>query len=252
MPVSQDISSILNDWAYDPDDLQARIIDGEDGRKKLQMRIDLGLIQMELSGRPDGLQPEGDESLLDALETRALELGPDETLDLDTDTCEALMREGIQYYHRYLALFRLSRYDLVARDTSRNLRLFAFVVKHARRRADKLRFDQYRPYVLMMRARALGSLALDDGDHPGALERVDEAIAGIRGFLTEYEQSEDEIDSSELSFLLRWRKQIELERPVGPVERLEQQLALAIAREEFEDAARIRDQLKNLRSVAES
>ena len=41
------------------------------------------------------------------------------------------MREGVQYYHRYLAAFHLQRYDLVARDTARNLRLFAFVVKHA-------------------------------------------------------------------------------------------------------------------------
>ena len=41
------------------------------------------------------------------------------------------MREGVQYYHRYLAAFHLQRYDLVVRDTERNLRLFAFVVRHA-------------------------------------------------------------------------------------------------------------------------
>ena len=49
------------------------------------------------------------------------------------------MREGLQYYHRYLSAFHLERYDLVARDTARNLRLFAFVVKHAARQRDKHR-----------------------------------------------------------------------------------------------------------------
>jgi len=66
----------------------------------------------------------------------------------------ALMREGLQYYHRYLAAFHRQRHDLVVRDTERNRRLFAFVVRHATRQRDKLQFDQYRPYVTMMHARA--------------------------------------------------------------------------------------------------
>ena len=40
--------------------------------------------------------------------------------------------------------------------------------------------------------------------------------------------------------------EVEGERPVGPVERLEQQLDLAVALEEYEEAARIRDQLRRL------
>ena len=51
----------------------------------------------------------------------------------------------------------------------------------------------------------------------------------------------------ELGFLLRWRREVEAERPVGPVERLEQQLALAVALEEYEEAARLRDQLQRLK-----
>ena len=35
------------------------------------MRIDLGLIQMELAGRPDGQRPDGFESLLDCYEAKA-------------------------------------------------------------------------------------------------------------------------------------------------------------------------------------
>ena len=246
--LSKDIGPILAGWDHDPDEIQVRIIPGEDGREKLQMRIDLGLLQMELSGRPDGQRPEGADSLLDALETqfrRKAAAGDDFTLD--PAICSALMREGIQYYHRYIALFHLERYDLVARDTSRNLRLFGFVVRHASRPRDRIQFDQYRPYVTMMNARARGLEALERASHKEALERIDEGIAGIRDFLRDYEQQEGESECRELAFLLGWRKQVSEDRPVGPVERLEQQLDLAVATEDFEEAARIRDQIRRLR-----
>ncbi len=137
--VSKDITAILEGWDHETDGLQVRIVAGDDGLDKLQMRVDLGLIQMELSGRPDGTRPEGAASLLDALEAKAEAAGGD--FSIDSRTCKLLMHEGLQYYHRYLALFHLQRYDLVARDTERNLRLFAFVVKYATRQRDKLGFD---------------------------------------------------------------------------------------------------------------
>ena len=46
--MSQDIRPILAGWDFDPDRVQVRIIAGDDGSEKIQMRIDLGLIQMEL------------------------------------------------------------------------------------------------------------------------------------------------------------------------------------------------------------
>ena len=249
--MSKDIGPILSGWDHDPEEMQVRIIPGKDGREKLQMRVDLGLLQMELSGRPDGQKPEGAESLLDSLETLSRKMasaGDDFTLD--ADQCAALMREGVQYYHRYIALFHLERYDLVARDTARNLRLFAFVVRHAAKPRDRIKFDQYRPYVAMMHARALGLSALEAGDHRTAIEKIDEGIAGIRAFLRDYEQEDSESECQELGFLLAWRNQVERDRPVGPVERLEQQLELAVATEDFEEAARIRDQIRRLREAS--
>lgn len=246
--MSKDISSILDRWDFEPDELQVRIVAGDDGRDKIQMRVDMGLIQMELAGRPDGTRPEDHETLLDAFEDRAREAAAaGEEYSLDSRACGALMREGLQYYHRYLAAFHLQRYDLVARDTERNLRLFAFVVSNAARQRDKGQFDRYRPYVLMMRARALAHQGLALNDFTTALAAIDEGIAGIRQFLVDYNETENEAECAELGFLLRWRREIEGERPVGPVERLEQQLALAVALEEFEEAARLRDQLHRLK-----
>lgn len=248
--MSKDITSILDSWDFDPDEMQVRIVTGDDHQDKIQLRIDLGLIQMELAGRPDGKRPEGYESVLDMLEERAERAGKaGDEFALDSAACTALMHEGVQYYHRYRTAFHLQRYDLVARDTARNLRLFAFVVKYATRQRDKLQFDQFRPFVTMMHTRALGHQALARADHHAALELIDDGIEKIRRFLREYEQTDREAECAELGFLLRWRREVENERPVGPVERLEQQLELAVALEEFEEAARIRDQIRRLRGA---
>jgi hypothetical protein len=246
--VGKDITPILAGWDYDPAEMQVRIIRGEDQLDKIQVRMDLGLIQMELQGRPDGSRPNGAESLLDWYEAEARRV--DATggeLGLDSDACAALMREGFQYYQRYIALFHLERFDLVARDTERNLRLFAFVKRHAVRMSDRLQFDQYRPYVTMMLTRARGMLALQKNDHAAALKIIDNGIQAIRAFLVEYDQLEHAAECKELKILLEWREQIETHRPIGPLERMEQQLELAIAREQYEEAARIRDQLRKLR-----
>ena len=242
--MSKDITTILAGWDHDPDDLQVRIVAGDDGRDKLQMRIELGLLQMELNGRPDGQTPHGCESFLDYHEAAAATAGDD--YPLESAACADLMREGVQYYHRYLALFHLERFDLVARDTSRNLRLFAFIRDHAVRSRDKLQFDRYRPYVTMMRARALGLAALERGNSAEALEWINEGIKNIRAFLREYDQMEEEPKCSELNFLRTWRKQVERERKVDPIERLQEQLSLAVSKEDFEEAARLRDQIRRL------
>jgi UvrB/UvrC motif-containing protein len=249
--VSKDISCILAGWDFDPDEPQVRIVPGDDGREKLQMRVDLGLLQMELSGRPDGEHPFDLESLLDYYEGCARDSErAHQPFSLDTHACAALFREGLQYYHRYLALFHLQRYDLVARDTERNLRLFAFVVRHAPRMQDRVQFDRYRPYVTMMHSRALALRALQQNDYIAALDRIDAGIAGIRVFLREYDQEDREAECPELDFLLKWRNEVDRQRPMGPVERLEQQLSLAVAKEQFEEAARLRDQIRRLRGVS--
>jgi hypothetical protein len=245
--MSEDIRPILAGWDFEPDRMQVRVITGDDGTEKIQMRIDLGLIQMEVGGRPDGERPQGYESLLEHYEAQAQEAAADgESFSLRPEDCALLMREGMQYYHRYVSAFQLERYDLVERDTARNLRLFSFVAGHASRQRDKMEFEQYRPYVVMMhtRARAMQALALDD--YRGALGVIDEGIAAIRKFLVEYHQEDREAQCSELRYLLQWRREIDNGRPLGPLDRLEQQLQVSVTLEDYEEAARIRDQIRRL------
>src|SRR5438552_3756040 len=62
---SKDITPVLKGWDYESGTINVRKINGVDGMPKLQMRLDLGLLQMEMSGRPDGARPHGYESLLE-------------------------------------------------------------------------------------------------------------------------------------------------------------------------------------------
>lgn len=263
--MSLDISPILNDWPYRPDRITVRVVESQDGRRKIQLRLDLGLLQMEFDGRPDGRRIHDADSWLDYHQARQREhdkAHPDSApYLLEPEDCAELLREGVQYYHRYLSFWHLGHYELCARDTERNLRLFAFVRSHARDDRDKLQFDQWRPYVTMMHARAVATPLVQLEQWEAAVNVLDAGIRGIERFLQDYNQQDRAGQVGELTFLQRWREEIlsknapeesepskssavaEAERPDHAVE-LQQELRQAIAEERFEDAARIRDELR--------
>ena len=169
---------------------------------------------------------------------------------LSSDDCSLLMREGLQYYHRYLSAFHLERYDLVERDTERNLRLFAFVASHAARQRDKIEFDQYRPYVQMMHTRARASQALQERRAPGRTRSA--STKGSRPSADSWStinRKRAKTNVRSCGSLIRWRREVERERPMGPLEKLEQQLELSVELEDYEEAARIRDQIRRLQEA---
>lgn len=254
--MSKDISKLIEGWDFDPEKVSVRIVPGEDGREKIQLRLDLGLLQMDFDGRPDGKRVAGSASWLDFYERQCKKQEADEPdgppFVLESEDCQRLLREGVQYYHRYVSFWHLERYELCARDTSRNLRLFAFVRQHAKHTKDKLQFDQWRPYVTMMHARAVATPLLGLRDYRAAIGAIDAAIEGIREFLREYDQTQSAENCSELAYLLRWREEIEQKTeggdkadvPYNPVARLEEELRQAVDEERFEDAARLRDTIR--------
>ncbi|HUT57116.1 MAG TPA: hypothetical protein VNA25_04490, partial [Phycisphaerae bacterium] len=134
--MSLDISRILKDWPYEPGRITARRIAGDDGRDRIQLRLDLGLYQMETTGRPDGKRPRGQESLLAYYELKLRkhveQTGTEDGFELDERACELLRNEAMMYYHRYLAEFILEDYNAVLRDTTRNLRVMDLCSRHAK------------------------------------------------------------------------------------------------------------------------
>jgi len=63
--MSFDISHLLERWDYRPGQVVARRFIGEDGHEKVQLRVDLGILQMNAQGRPDGKRPFGQASVYD-------------------------------------------------------------------------------------------------------------------------------------------------------------------------------------------
>jgi hypothetical protein len=255
--MSNDLSRILNEWRFDPDTVMVRIVPGDDGRGKIQLRVDLGVLQMEMDGRPDGFRPEDFESWLAYYERQQQaydETHPDSApFVLSEEDCIRLWREGMQYYHRYLSFWHLELYELCARDTARNLRLFAFVRAYARDERHKAQFDQWRPYVVMMHTRAVATPLLQQRLYEEGLRVIEAGIEGIREFLDEYNQSERAEECVELVSLERWREELlskeeraAAARPKSMTEILRRQLEAAVAAEEFEQAARLRDQIRKL------
>lgn len=244
--MNNDIRHILANWPYDPDDdLVVRIVDGENG-PVLQMRIDMGIVQMDIDGHPASENPDGYESWLEYYEERQRrheENQVDDFFILTNDDCKVLRREGVQYYYRYLSLMKLEEYDRVIRDTDRNLRLFLFVKRYASNEIDRWSLDQYRPYVIMMNTRAKASKMLDDDPDKGAERAVslfDSGIGGIIDFYKEYGISSEMDSSVELSILQALKKEFLREAPRSLTEELQR----AINEERFEDAARLRDEIK--------
>lgn len=243
--MSLDLNDLLRDWPHEPGQIKVRKILGSDGKEKLQLRIDLGLIQMETSGRPDGLEPHDCESLLE-YHTRRAERAEKkgESYELSVEDVGELQQEGIQYYHRYISLFQLNDYVAVIRDTARNLEMFNFVATHAPNEELGWGVEQFTPYVRMMNTRAKASIAIEREDFAEAIHLIEKGMEKIKAFYEEAENAEMVTQSPELSFLQEWLDEIRSKTPLTKVEKMQREMDRAIAQEAYERAAELRDQIK--------
>jgi hypothetical protein len=253
--MSRDIGRLLAGFDYLPGEVIARRVTTADGRPAVQLRLDLGLMQMQLEGRPDGVRPHGDESLLTYHsrrrdEHRLAHGGDDEGFALDPDDCRDLRNEALLYYYRYISLCKLEDWAGVERDTARNLACLDFLHRYARREPDKFVLEQYRPYLTMMHARARARRALEADDFDGAAAEVQDGLRRIRNFFSRYGKPELFERSPEADLLERLLEEIEARRPKPAVLRLREQLSRAVADEDYERAADLRDRLRRLEGSA--
>ena len=247
--MSLDLNTLLQDWPHESGSIKVRKILGLDGREKLQLRIDLGILQMEMTGRPDGVRPHNCESLLQYHQRRAARCeARGDTYELSTDQCSELQQEGIQYYHRYLSLFQINEFQAVIRDTQRNLDLFEFVSEHTDRDELAWTFQQFRPYVLMMNTRAKASIMLGDGRFGDAINEIERGRESIEEFFQNSNFPEMAQKSSEIAFLDEWLEEVTAKRPLSRLEIMQREMEVAIASELYERAAELRDAIKLLKT----
>ncbi len=253
-----DLGPIVKDWPAEPGGIRVRLIRSRDDREYIQLRVDLGVLQLEIEGRPDGEKPFDLDSMLSFLEQRSSETPGD--LDLDEDELEEISRELMQYYRRRISLMALAEqarieeepleadrfFRLAAQDATHNLHILDII--DARIDDDEFVEEhiQYRPFIIMHRSMCQAERALLAGLAELAVETVKYGIREIRACCEdereEIDTGEDVVDVASLIEALRMmerriRKEHEIEQTLS--ERLDD----AIEREDYEQAARLRDEL---------
>lgn len=238
----RDISDVLTEWATD--DPAVRIVTGEDGRPKIQRRVPLGILQLEFYGRPDGQNPFGCASYLEYLR-RELTAG---RLDagLRSEQCQELAEEALLYYHRRLCFFELGEFRAAANDARRNLAACDFAKEFAADPDDAWVLEQYRPYIIFHRVRGDGLDAMEQGRIGDALAAIESGLAEIADFYIENNLRDHLATNDEWRSLQGWKEELQELHPKDPRERLLAEMRRAIAREDYERAAKIRDELQGL------
>jgi len=246
-----DLTRSLADWPYEHGRINARIITGRDGNRKLQLRIHLGIMQMEMDGRPDGLQPQQHSSMLDSHKDRltryTAESGTPAGFVLTPDDCRALREEAIQFYHRYVALFALDEYAGVVRDTTHNLEVFDLCRDWAAQENDRVMLEQFRPAVITMRCRAEAELALKTHGPKQALAALDHGLAELRSLFDEAGQSDNFEHANEVQLLRGMRDALVPKLPASQRVELKERLRAALDAENYELAAILRDELRMMK-----
>lgn len=251
-----DLRTILDGWEYEPGKISVRKIIGQDGREKIQTRVDLGLLQFEVSGRPDGVRPHGCDSMLDFLDRRLREhvraSGSDAGFQVTGEECRELRHEAHIYYQRYLSHFVLEEFDAVERDTARNLRLMDLCLRYAEADADREALENQRAYTLMMHTRARVYHALRGKQFVAAMAALEDGITQVRESTLMDEVAESGEDGPEMQVLVSLRQEVLESMPPDAPPRLELELHEALEREDYEKAARIRDKLITRHSTGDA
>lgn len=248
---TEDLSAFLRAWPHEPGRVNARLIDGSDGHPRLQVRIDLGVLQMNLSGRPDGARPEGFDSLFDLHRERharyVRDVGASAGFVLSAEECRALREEAVQYYHRYVALFAIKQYAEVIRDASRSLELFDFCRDYSANEDDRRLLEQFRPSVIMTRTRAEAERAVAEEDGRRALDALDRGLQELQLVFTEANRSDQFNQSNEVLLLRGMRDALVPKLPVSQRGELVERLRAALDAENYELAAILRDELRMMK-----
>lgn len=247
-----DISHLLEHWDYQPGQVVVRKFVGKDGQEKIQMRIDLGILQMNAQGRPDGKRPFGHPTLFDfylaKLQQHRQNAGEgNDRFKLNAEDCARLQMEVFQYHHRYICLFQLEDFAGVIRDTSRNLKVFDFVAEYATDDELAWTLQHFRPQVLMLHTRALAMQYLQTEEYAAAIKEIEAGIDQLREFYERHSRHDLLAASPEISALEHLLSDVNHKRPLSKREQLERDLHEAVKVEDYEKAAKVRDALKKLK-----
>ncbi|NOY42603.1 MAG: DNA helicase UvrBC [Planctomycetes bacterium] len=235
----QHFDHLLVNWPFTMGQVLVRQAQGADGRDVLQVRVDLGILQLERTGRPDGVKPEGFDTYYDYLTSLAFDEG--DTFELDEERCNEVDREFYQFYHRRICWLTLKMYPEAVKDAQHTLKLMDFSSAYTPDPEWALLHEQYRPFVMFHKIQAAALTELEKTDPQAAAGAIDKGLQELAEVFEKHNASEHYDDDVFVAKLREMRSSILEHYEVEPS--LAEQLAEAIAAEQYELAAELRDRL---------
>lgn len=239
MAKNNDIDKLLLGWKFRPGTISARLLKAGDGREVLQMRVEMGVLQMEVEGRPDGECPFGSNTYLEHLVNSALFAG--DSFELSEEDRLEVDREFLQFHHRRICWLALRQFRRAVRDADHTLMLIDYCAAHSQDEEWVASHEQYRPFVLFQRAQAAALADLEQFGPEEAVEEIDDGLSRLHELFDELQIEgpfEEDDMAVQLLDLKNWiRRQYHIKRTLA------EQLADAVAGEQYERAASLRDEI---------
>jgi hypothetical protein len=241
--VNQDIDFVLRDWEYKPGVVQARLVEAHDQRQVIQMRVDLGVLQLETEGRPDGTRPHGHATYYEYLNERARAAQhAGKTFVLDEDQSQEADQEFLQFYHRRVCWLALRQYARAIKDADHTLTFMDLVKHHSPGEEYTQAHEQYRGFVLFHRTQAASALWVERKNPEQAIDEIRSGLEKLKTFFVEFGLEEQLDEDPMVQHLRKIESTLREEYHIGAT--LHEKLEEAIAAEDYERAAQLRDELK--------
>ena len=225
-----DLSGILRSFPFEPGHVNARLVSAADGRPLLQVRIELGVLQMECTGRPDG-----GESILAAL--RGTEAR------LEAAAAAALRLELVQFQQRAIAFLAVGTPERALADAATVLDGTELLRRRGlpldREWAESARFS-----VLVLRIRCAVAVHRSLGQSREAARAIDLGLGELRDAADRVGIGDGFDGLGDVIALRTVRDSLVPQLPPAQRAELESRLRAAILAENYELAAILRDELR--------
>ncbi|MFH1746016.1 MAG: UvrB/UvrC motif-containing protein [Planctomycetota bacterium] len=247
-----DLQELTADWNCPPGEISARLVVGRDGQELLQLRVDLGLMQMFPDGRPDGRRYRGMPGALDHIRHELRLHGR-----VPTDDWRELERELFQINYRRLALSSILEESLTQGDVEGAASHVRRALRDIDTCLDCLQTAQesegdtlgngsfaLKPTLIFHQGRLGVQARIIAGHYEEAIEEAGLAADRIGGLLLELGLDEEQCNQDPGVTFLR-NLEARLRQEYGIQETLRERLEEAIENDDFETAARLHDELRN-------
>lgn len=224
-------------------------------------RLRISTVQGDLIINADG-RPDGGPSVLEKYREEYRQLraqGQPDTFLLDEEAVRALGEEAILYRLRREYFFKHDDFARARRDVAHGIDIIDFVHAHAADHEQRLFYWQFRPDQEIFLRVCLAHEAIDHKDYAAARREIERAMDYVTEFYEGFDQegAEEALEQRAEFLTDKYREIGELwENDPEPLANseppLEDQLAQAVAVEDYERAAMLRDLIHERDAAASS